>query len=198
MRAQLEREDRDSRAWALAFSAACEQGDVEEFLAIVSRSIEVVDGWRLAFRKVARLRRISPKIRAAFVNVWVESKHLPLSIGDRRTAADGLRVLFPGGYRGAPIRLFRGAGGRERRHQLYGFSWTTRLDVARTFAEKWRPSVHGGVVLETSAPASSVLLVRKEADYYDEGEVVVDPFRLGPIGVVERLAPPSPAPPDEV
>jgi hypothetical protein len=44
-------------------------------------------------------------------------------------------------------------------------------------------------------PREAVLLIRKPGDYYirkpgdyyDEGEVVVDPFRLGRIKVVERL-----------
>jgi hypothetical protein len=32
-----------------------------------------------------------------------------------------------------------------------------------------------------------MLLIRQPEDYYDEGEVVVDPFRLGKIRLVERL-----------
>jgi hypothetical protein len=33
-----------------------------------------------------------------------------------------------------------------------------------------------GAVLRTVAPASAILLVRKREDYYDEDEVVVDPY----------------------
>jgi hypothetical protein len=44
-----------------------------------------------------------------------------------------------------------------------------------------------GVILQTLAPPEAILLIRKPEDYYDEGEVVVDPFRLGKIKVVECL-----------
>ena len=37
------------------------------------------------------------------------------------------------------------------------------------------------VVLRTEAPADAVLLIRQPEDFYDESEVVVDPFRLGKI-----------------
>jgi hypothetical protein len=33
-------------------------------------------------------------------------------------------------------------------------------------------------VLRTLAPASAILLVRKREGYYDEDEVVVDPYKL--------------------
>jgi hypothetical protein len=47
------------------------------------------------------------------------------------------------------------------------------------------------VVLKTLAPRDAILLVRKPGEYYDEGEydegeVVVDPYRLGKIEVIER------------
>jgi hypothetical protein len=42
-------------------------------------------------------------------------------------------------------------------------------------------------VLKTVVPPDAVLLTRQPEDYYDEGEVVVDPFRLGRVDVVERI-----------
>ena len=83
--------------------------------------------------------------------------------------------------------LYRGTGGYERKRRLYGFSWTNSLEIARNFAGHWA-AAEGGVILETVAPANAVLLVRKPENYYDEGEVVVDPFRLGPVLVKERFA----------
>jgi hypothetical protein len=44
------------------------------------------------------------------------------------------------------------------------------------------------VVLQTLAPPEAVLLMRKPEDFYDEGEVIVDPFRLHRIRTVS-LAP---------
>ena len=49
-----------------------------------------------------------------------------------------------------------------------------------------------GMILQTSAPCEAVLLIRKPEDYYDEGEVVVDPYRLGRVRVVETRVPGAP------
>jgi hypothetical protein len=40
-------------------------------------------------------------------------------------------------------------------------------------------------VLETVAPAAGILLVREEEGFFDEGEVVVDPYRLGAVALSE-------------
>jgi hypothetical protein len=89
------------------------------------------------------------------------------------------------------MRLYRGTDWEERRRRRYGFSWTVDKDSASGFAEGPKIDGHGGVILETLAPAAAILLVREKEDYYDEGEVVVDPFSLGRITVAERLPPPG-------
>lgn len=206
------REHLDAMRAARAFERACAADDVEEFFrAVDSLNTASFDAWRLAMRRVGKLPAISDAIRAAFLNVWVESKRLPLRVGNRRVLADALRLLMPGGYAGAPLRLYRGANWQERRRHRYGFSWTQQRETAHGFAEHWAhmPPVAyplvakygldpkeiarhwggGGVVLETVAPAEAVLLVREKEGYYDEEEVVVDPFSLGPITVAERLRP---------
>jgi hypothetical protein len=41
------------------------------------------------------------------------------------------------------------------------------------------------IVLSTVGPPEAILLIRdRSPDYYDEGEVVVDPYRLGRVEVV--------------
>jgi len=79
--------------------------------------------------------------------------------------------------------------------------------IARSFAEHWSGIGHpdeirakemshswgGGIVLEALAPAEAVLLIREAEDYYDEGEVVVDPFKLEKVTVAERLCQPDSA-----
>ena len=40
--------------------------------------------------------------------------------------------------------------------------------------------------METIAPADAILLVREDEDYYDEGEVVVDPYLLTGIKISTR------------
>lgn len=191
----LAQERRDDLAVARAFSAACASGDVADFMEAVDYlNSRTVDGWRYAMLRVARLQAVSPEIRAAFLGVWIESKMLPLKVGDRRALAQALRVLMPSSYSGPALKLYRGAGARERRCRLYGFSWTTNLEIARDkFAAERRVRTGGSVVLETTAPSEAILLVREDENYYDEGEVVVDPFKLSRVRVVERLPeqPPS-------
>jgi hypothetical protein len=182
-----------SDAVASAIATACAQGDVDAFLAAVGEAGSVRSPWRLAYLKIGKLPAVSPEIRRAFLSVWVEHKMLPLHVGDRRVLARALRLLLPSNYGGAPQELYRGAAWRERCYRRYGFSWTTDLNIARNFAKNWQHDVgwknDGGVVLRTIAAPDAVLLIREPEDYYDEGEVVVDPFRLGPIKVAERLAP---------
>jgi hypothetical protein len=189
-RAALARERQADRAGAKAFAEACAAGDPDRLYGAVDYLNHFTcDGWRLAMKRVAKLATVSAEIRTAFLPIWIESNSLPLRVGNRRVLADGLRLLLPGGHEGESLRLYRGAGGMERRRRLYGFSWTTRLEEARGFAERYREAPDGGIVLEALAPADAILLVREDEEYYDEGEVVVDPFRLGKVAVAERLSP---------
>jgi hypothetical protein len=203
LRASLLEERRRDREAARVFVRVCAEGDAGS-LDNAARQLDAGgDAWCFACIRIAKLPRVSAEIRKAFVPIWVEHKMLPLRVGGRRVLADALRVLLPGGYSGPPLTVYRGTNNHERRRRVYGFSWTTDVAVARRFAEKWAkplPAVgtsprDQGVVLQTSVPREAVLLIRKPGDYYirnpgnyyDEGEVVVDPFRLGRIKVVERL-----------
>jgi hypothetical protein len=87
------------------------------------------------------------------------------------------------------VTIFRGAGSGERRRRLYGFSWTTDITIARIFAEKHSHLNLNlrGVILRTRAPADAILLIRPPEDYFDEGEVVVDPYHLGKVELTEQL-----------
>ena len=171
-RKEIARERRTSLAVATAFAKAAEAGDVEAFYQAVDMMQFAMEGWRLAITKVAKLLAVPDQIRDAFLPIWIETKMLPLKVGNRRVLADALRVLLPKCEIEGAMRLFRGAGGSERRRRAYGFSWTTRMDVARKFAEHWQPlkngdfvhSKDGGVVLETTAPADAVLLMREDPE----------------------------------
>jgi hypothetical protein len=185
----LARERRNNRAGAKALAEACAAGEVEAFFDAVQFLNEItVDGWRLAMMRIAKLPAVSAEIQAAFLNVWAGSKMLPLRVGDRPVLARALRILMPGDYRGTAFQIYRGASWQERRRRRYGFSWTRHREVARRFADHWEPTF-GGVVLETLAQPDAVLLLREDENYYDEGEIVIDPFRLGKVTVVERLLP---------
>lgn len=104
---------------------------------------------------------------------------------------------MPGASVISPLTLYRGTSYYERRYRRYGFSWTTDLVWARKFAKNWAKPVPtltdmtgpawGGVVMQTEAPPEAILLVRPPEGYYDEGEVVVDPFTLNTVKVAECL-----------
>jgi hypothetical protein len=183
-RARLEQERREAIRAANVFARICREGDADALYNAHLLLNEVVNAWRPAMAKVAKLPRVSSEIQNVFVGIWVENKMLPLRVGHRPTMAAALRVLLPGGYSGSSMTLYRGTHGGERRRRLYGFSWTTDIAIARMFAEsraglkEWPP-----VVLRTETPPEAVLLIRPPEDFYDEGEVVVDPFRLGKIEV---------------
>lgn len=197
--AQAKAQRRDERKAAKAFVRVCRDGDYELVYDAATWLDQGMDAWRLAMAGVAKLPRVSPEIQGAFVPIWVMHKMLPLKVGDRSVLARALRVLMPGARSGSPLTLYRGASVHERRRRRWGFSWTTDPGIARGFAEWWaqpKPPGYrgdwdqGGVVLQTVAPPPAILLVRPPEDWYDEGEVVVDPYRLGKVTVHETLVPP--------
>jgi hypothetical protein len=198
-RDRLREERRQAKRAADVFVRLCRDGDADSLYDAHLWLYECGSkAWRLAMAMVGKLPSVSAEIQCAFLPIWIESKHLALRVGHRPTMASALRVLLPGNYQGPPLRLYRGTGSRERQCHRYGFSWTTDVAVARDFAERWarplRPifpeqlPIHGGVILQTVVSPDAVLLIREPEDYYDEGEVVVDPYRLGKVEVAERLA----------
>ncbi|WP_267427801.1 hypothetical protein [Methylobacterium sp. GC_Met_2] len=107
--------------------------------------------------------------------------------------ARALHVLMPPIGLGEPLLLYRGTTASERSRRVYGFSWSTRREIAQRFAEQASVASGGAVLLETLAPPSTVHLNREDEGYYGGGEVVVDPYKLAAVRVVERL-PPAGAP----
>ena len=187
MREEALRDRRDSMRAARSFSDACARNDACALAEAVDALHSTCDGWRFAMRRVGRLTAISDATRLAFQPIWIESANLPLRVGHRPTLAAALRVLMPKNHNGVALRIFRGANSLELRRRTWGFSWTTDVDVARNFASRHRVADDHGIVLETVAPAEAVLWFREPEDYYDEREIVVDPYRLGKVSVVERL-----------
>jgi hypothetical protein len=188
-RDQHQQERRQARQAAVAFGAVCSRGDAAMLYNANLWLNECVDAWRPAMAKVAKLSAVSRDIQEAFLPIWIEHKALPLWVGNRRVLANALRVLMRSDYTGPALTLYRGTGSNEHRRRLYSFSWATDRAAARKFAEvKVHPEFQlDGVVLQAVVPAEAILLVRKPEDYYDEGEVVVDPFGIGRVRVIERL-----------
>ena len=185
-KAAIARENAESRSAARYFESMCKSGDADNLYNAAQRLHNTVDSWRLAMRRVARLPHVSAEIREAFVPIWVESKFIPLSVGHRPTMAAALRVLMRGDYSGGDLRLFRGTTLRERQRRLYSFSWTTKLEIAESFARRWNDAGTKSVVLTTLAPATAIFLKRQPDDDFDEDEVVVDPYRLDRVDLVVK------------
>jgi hypothetical protein len=194
----LRRQRNDAMQVARAFVEAARNGDVRRFVDCAGLLEEQIDAWRLAMRGVARLPAVRAEIQLAFIDIWVERKHLPLTVGHRPTMAKAARKLFPGGTMGSSMRLYRGTSRLERRTRHYGFSWTTQQDMALQFATMHSDVAKQlavsqyftgvatdflGVVLETVAPANAILLMREDEDHYDEAEIVVDPFHLAKVTI---------------
>lgn len=184
----LKAEQRDNVRAGRLFAEACAVGDVDQLLRAADMMSLTTDGWRLAMLKAGRLASVSDEIKQAFLHIWIESKALPLDVGHRRTMANALHVLLPEAGTTKPMRLYRGTRQPERNRRLYGFSWTTDKTIARDkFAAHWQDVLGDGIVLETLAPPEAIMHVRRPQDYYDEGEVIVDPFLLDKVTVNEAL-----------
>jgi hypothetical protein len=215
---ELRKERRQAKA--AAFERACQTGDVAAlYEAVDFINNFTIDGWTVAIRRVARkVRGVSPRIRSAFQDVWIQSQMLPFQVNDNRALCRAARVLMPR-YRGPAVRLFRGTGADERRRRLYGMSWSADVSAAERFALERREWNGGSVLLETLAPPAAIVCVvaypkpfteqeiariRREhphihiTEFHEEREYVVDRRFLNTVAVVcrypqvERAAPQLP------
>jgi hypothetical protein len=158
--AALRKERQDAKRAADNFARVCKEGRPDQLYDAHLLLNECAgDAWRLAMKAVARLPSVAPEIRDAFLAVWIESKMLPLRVGNRRVLANALRVLMAG-YSGPPLTLYRGTSNHERRRRLYGFSWTTNIDIARKFAEHWAKPVlqTSGLISRTAASPEAIFV----------------------------------------
>jgi hypothetical protein len=205
----LREERRLDSTLAAKFVRACLANDSDAMTEAAEELSEMgVNAWNLAFRRIARTKwKCTGELQAAFRDTWVQSKSLRLRAGEDRTVIAALRVLMPR-YRGGSIRLFRGTSALERKRRVYGLSWTVSIDVAEKFALRWG-RVHGGVILETLAPAKAVIskieypkpLTPNEltklglphgihvVEYHQEREYLVDRRLLTAVKVIRRYAP---------
>jgi hypothetical protein len=183
---------RKERAAAKLFVQSAEVGDVETFrFALGQLQKETERGMRLAVKLAARLQGTTGEIRNEFLSVWIMAKGQSSFEADRWALAYALRVLLPRQSQ-IPLLIYRGTTFNEHRKHIYGFSWTAQADVAiaRAFAEELREFEGGTVVLETIAPARAILqTIDGMGTSFDESEVIVDPFKLRSVRVMERLAP---------
>jgi hypothetical protein len=196
---------KQDRHCARLFVNAVEGGDADGLLSAIDALNELsVDGWRLAMLGAGRLATTTDEVRAAFLTAWIESKSISLNVGNRPALVRALRVLMPYDYSGPPLRVYRGTRILEHRRRLYGISWTTDRMVAERFAneqeraarrgrdmldpEAFSYADHRGAILAAVVSSNAVLLKREPEGYYDEAEVVIDPYYLRD---VSQSAPPA-------
>lgn len=176
-----------ARRAAIEFERAVASGDLSRFLGAIE-GLFGFGGWPLAMKRVARLTNVADDLRWAFLDIWINAKMLPLIVGDRPVLAGALRVLLPrSDYSERPIALFRGTRASERKHHLYGFSWSRDQTTARGFAEHWASVGQEAIVLQTVAGAEAILHARDQNGYFDEREIIVDPFKLTRVAVAEHF-----------
>ena len=189
VRAYRARMRRKERVAAKLFVQAAKAGDVEAFRFALGRlKNETERGMRVAMKLAARLQGTTDEIRNEFLSVWIMAKGLSSFGTDRWALAYALRVLLPRQSQ-TQLRIYRGTSFNERRKHIYGFSWTAQADVARRFAERLREFEDGAVVLETVASTQAILQrIDGTGTSFDESEVIVDPFKLRSVRVMERLA----------
>jgi hypothetical protein len=158
---RLVEERRQARQAADVFVRVCREGDADRLYdahLLLNQCVD--DAWRLAMAKVAKLPHVTPEIQRAFIPIWVESKMLPLRIGQRSITAAALRVLMPGNHSGLPRTLYRGTNIHERRRRLYGFSWTVDLGTARLFAKHWSQPIPANVGAYQGVECRLVRIIR--------------------------------------
>ena len=151
-------------------------------------SIDECYVWREAMLKVARGPGVSPRLRDAMLQVWIEyGDHIRQETGDDLLLASALRNLMPS-YEGPAITLYRGEGWQNRCRRTYGLSWTPRRDVAEGFAEARRGMYEAGtcVIATEAQPEAIVSAPGHHDDRFDESEFLVDRRRLKGVRVIER------------
>ena len=191
-RMMLRQEQNERSMAADEFAAAAASGDPERFLQAVDGFSLVLEPWGLALHRVPKVENISPAIRQEFLSIWVQHKGLGRRVPNRGVMLKALRALLPNhkSPRTESVTLYRGASVRERLLRRYGFSWTTDIAIARAFAgsvpnDGAHPELEG-VVLSVSAAPSAILYERSPEGWYDEGEIIVDPFKLTGVKLEQR------------
>ncbi|MDR3473096.1 MAG: hypothetical protein P4M09_15660 [Devosia sp.] len=177
-------ERRDASSLAAEFAAAAATGDVAGLLRLVDDLDLCAGAWEQAMRRIGQLASVADDIRAAFAEIWLLHRTLPLEVGNRAVLARALTVLLPAAAPAGPARVFRGTSPEELHDRSFGFSWVTDVEVARGQAAALQRSGGAGIVLEAIAPAEAMLFVYA-GGAAGEAEIVVDPFRLGPVKATE-------------
>jgi hypothetical protein len=129
----IEAEQRADREAMKSFVEGAQSANFELFCASLEQ-IESRGLFKSAFRAVTRVS-VPDEFRDRLAGAWCQSgNHIRSEVGDDLILIKALRVLLPT-YRGDALRLYRGDSAWNRRRRTYGLSWTTDIEVARSFAK---------------------------------------------------------------
>jgi hypothetical protein len=187
--AALIRQDNErERAAVRSFVETAIAGDVEGF---VESAVEVANLWACekAMRAISRASPMPRTTRECFLGMWVRwGDSFRNQMTDDKALITGLRALLPP-YSGPAVQLYRGDSFFNRKRRTYGLSWSSKIEVAESFAQGiWQTFDGGSVVVETLAsPVAIVCAPHLTDNSYEEDEYVVDRRRLDRVRVVARF-----------
>jgi hypothetical protein len=157
------------------------------------RFVHDTDAWVMTLRMVRRMESLPAAFdRAWFVHVLAEIG------GDIRSRTnndllllDAFRFLLPP-YSGPDVTLFRGDSAENRRTTTYGFSWSSRAEVAKSWAlGRWLEVHRHSVLVEAEVPSKAIICAPfLHSDAYDESEYIVDRRGLGKVRLIGRYSRP--------
>jgi hypothetical protein len=191
-RKAIQQHKRWERSVLSGFVDAVSRGDFSE----IGKHIEDLDtrvynGWKRAFRRVAKLNQVEPRMQQAWLDTWINNgDHIRQETGNDLVLIHALRVLLPP-YRGPAMTLYRGESMLNRRRRTYGACWSSDRDVAMAFAEGTMGQYAGGsVLLQTLAQPDAIICApAHHGDSREEAEYLVDRRRLSAVTVLERYPP---------
>lgn len=161
-RALVTAERNAERAAINAFLEGIKRGNSKDIRTATEKLRYSVWGhFRAALRSAATLRNLPVASRHAMLNFCLEN-------GDtlRDAAQNDLlllsfyRAVLPR-YSGPGLTIYRAATFAERCHHTYGWSWTSNIEVARSFAEKYQ---HADAPAYPLNPATLRQLVKLSQD----------------------------------
>jgi hypothetical protein len=186
---EIAEELRRERAARMQFTRALQAGDPAAFIESLTKLDWVYDGLRWALRKVAKLDEVDPKIKEACLQFWINSgDHLRQEVDDDLMIVRALRMLLPR-YAGSAWTLYRGESALNWKRRTYGLAWSSRQDVADSFAKTgvYRTSAGGSVVLEVQAsPDAIICALLHHDDRYGEDEYLIDRRKVTAVKVLRR------------
>jgi hypothetical protein len=180
---------REERAAVRSFVEAIKTANAESLGAAID-AVDKQSAWDAAMRAIVNVPCPSADFRHRLLNLWLRSgDHLRGEVNDDLVLAKALRSILPP-YDGPPLTLYRADSARNRSRRTYGLAWSASKDVARGFAvDLWRASQGGSVLLETQAPAASIICAPALInDCYGEQEYLVDRKFLCSVKVIERFS----------